>query len=90
MRSCLLLMMSDLSVPWSGELYAKDASGWRGRAWYAPVARELVSASGRFSEGWRLKLVPSLGVRTLARHEVVDTACQEKVKIPHDLCTSVS
>ena len=50
MQSCLLFMIPDLSVPWGSGVCAVDASEWGGGACYATVARELVSASGRFSE----------------------------------------
>ena len=55
---------SDLSVPWRNEACA--------------VARELIAASGRFSERWRFKTHLSLSVRTFARREIVDAVCQEK------------
>ena len=90
MWSCLPLMLSDLSVPWSSDAYAVDASEGGGGACYALVARELVAASGRFSERWRLKALLSLGVRTLALREIVDTTCKEKKKTPRALWTSVS
>ena len=70
MRSFLLLMTSDLSVPWSGEAYAVDASEWCGEACYAPDAREFIDASGRFSERLRFEAI--------ARREIVVTVCQEK------------
>ena len=68
-------MVSDLSVLWVGEVYASE---WRGGACHTPVSRELVSASGRFSERWRFKAPLSTGVRILARHEFVDTVHPEK------------
>ena len=70
-------LMWDVSVPWSNEAYAVDPSEWRGGACCAPVARELTAASGRFSERWRFKPL-SVGLRTLARREIVDTFCEEK------------
>ena len=50
--------------------------GGGGGACYARVTRELIDTSGRFSG--RFKTPLSLGVRTLARREIVDTVCQEK------------
>ena len=61
-----LLLKTDLSVPWENEVFAVDTCVGGG-ACYAPVARELVPASGRFTERWRFKAPLSLDVRTLAR-----------------------
>ena len=56
-----------------------DASKWSGGACCAPVARELVPASGLFfSDRWRFEAPLSLGVRTLAPREMLVTVCKEK------------
>ena len=77
-RSCLPLKISDLSLC-SGAtncMHWTSLSGVEERA--TPLWRELVSASGRFSERWRFTAPLSFGVRTLARREIVDTVCQEE------------
>ena len=78
MRPCLPLMLQYLSGPWSNEAYAVDGTERRRGALHAPVACELIAAPGRCSERWRFKAPFSLGVRTLARREIVDTVCREK------------
>ena len=62
-----------------------------GGACYASVTRELVSASRRFSERWRFKASLSLDVRTpCPSRNCGHPFARKQVKMPRDLCTSVS
>ena len=83
-------MLPNLSVLWGGDAYAVDASEWRGGAFFAPVARELVAASGRVSERWRFKSLSVWVCEPLPNLRLWTRSTRKKEKMPRVLCTRVS
>ena len=81
MRSCLLQMLSDLSVPWEARrMQWTPLNGEEERAkplWRANLSLcQDVSLNDGGSKGPSASVC--LHVRTLARREIVDTVCQVK------------
>ena len=71
MRSSLMFVEHDMSLPWSGEVFCYDASPWGCGVVRGRVAPHLAQTVGQYSEKWRFKNRETVSLRRLSQKAIL-------------------